>query len=135
MSLKRVRCELQWERPESELGVHADLAIARMLLALPARFRPAAMKPDAVGNHWEFTQLAPGVRPTREPGAAPTLVVTAKIRDDSEDEDDLEDFGFGDGGYHSGADQPGAWLLLDGPTGRGFGAAAGRKPGWLPKPE
>ncbi len=106
MSLKRVRCELQWERPETELGVHADLAIARMLLALPARFRPAAMKPDSVGNHWEFAPLAPGVRPTREPGAAPTLVVTAKIRDDSEDEDDLEDFGFGDGGYHSGAAWP-----------------------------
>lgn len=88
MSLNNLRCELRWERPESELGLQADLAIARMLLALPARWKPAAMQHDALGNHWEFEPLPGGERSRPAPGAAPSLVV--KFENDGGDID--EDF-------------------------------------------
>jgi SpoVK/Ycf46/Vps4 family AAA+-type ATPase len=78
MSLKHLRCELRWERPESELGLHADLTIARMLLALPARRKVYAMNYETLGNHWEFSRLAPGPQPRPDQGAAPTLVVNFK---------------------------------------------------------
>lgn len=92
MSLNNLRCELRWERPESELGLQADLAIARMLLALPARWKPAAMQQDALGNHWEFEPLPGGLRFGPAPGAAPSMVVTFDSGgDDAEEFSDMLD--------------------------------------------
>ena len=93
MSLNNLRCELHWERPKSELGLQVDLALARMLLALPARWKPAAMQHDALGNHWEFEPLPRGPRSRPEPGAAPMLTVkfTADEGDLDEDFSDLID--------------------------------------------
>jgi len=115
MSLKRARCELHWERPENELGLHADLTIARMLLAFPARWKPVAMRPDAVGNHWEFVRLAPGLRPRAERGAAPTLWVHLGTRRSEAGEDNFDEIDFDDN--VSEVFWPGARCLRDLVTG------------------
>ncbi len=87
MSLKNRRCELHWERPETELGLQVDITLARVLLALPPRRKLSAMAYDALRNHWEFSHVAPGLRPHLEKGRAPTLVVNLKADDSGPGED------------------------------------------------
>lgn len=91
MLQEKAHFELQWERPESDLDLHADIVIARMLLALPARARAVAMRRDALGDHWQFLPLSPGSRRSTQGGKPPTLRVNFETVDDLDfEEDEIE---------------------------------------------
>jgi SpoVK/Ycf46/Vps4 family AAA+-type ATPase len=90
MSLNDRRFELNWERPGTELGLQVDIAIARMLLALPAFRKVKAMSHENLGRHWQFSRLASGPRTRPDQSAAPALVVRFRAEEFGSEEEFLE---------------------------------------------